>query len=127
MGSQHIGIFPLKHFVGKLLPDLMGLFRRGLAGSKGLYQVVGQIVALLVRLRQQHFKFYVCCFIGAGKGGHQQLIVGLVRVFDVVQGFFQRCLDRMYLCNCHIFASAPLMSSMSCAYTGPMLFSRFAI
>ena len=50
MGSQHIGIFPLQHFVGKLLPDLMGLFRCGLAGSKGLYQVVGQIVALLVRL-----------------------------------------------------------------------------
>ena len=50
MGSQHIGIFPLQHFIGKLLPDLMGLFRRGLAGGKGLYQVVGQIVALLVRL-----------------------------------------------------------------------------
>lgn len=70
MGSQYIGVFPLQHFIGKLLPDLMGLFRRGLAGGKGLYQVVGQIVALLVCLCQQHFKFYVCCFIGAGKGGH---------------------------------------------------------
>ena len=84
VGSQHIGIFPLQHFIGKLLSNLMGQFRRGLVGSKGLYQVVGQIVALLVRLRQQHFKFNVCCFIGTGKGGHQQLIVGLVRVFDVV-------------------------------------------
>ena len=90
MGSQHIGIFPLQHFVGKLLPDLMGLFRRGLAGSKGLYQVVGQIVALLVRLRQQHFKFYVRCFIGTAKRGHQHFVLGLVRVLDVVQGFFQR-------------------------------------
>lgn len=88
VGCQHIGVFALQHFVGKLIADLMGLFRRGLTGSKGLYQVVGQIVALLVRLRQQHFKFNVCCFIGAGKGGHQQLIVGLVRVLDVVQGFF---------------------------------------
>ena len=90
MGSQYIGVFPLQHFVGKLLPDLMGLFRCGLPGSKGLYQVVGQIVALLVCLRQQHFKFNVRCFIGAGKGGYQQFVVGLVRVFDVVQGFFQR-------------------------------------
>ena len=24
----------------------------------------------------------------------------------------------MYLCNCHICASAPFISSMSCAYTG---------
>ena len=90
MSSQHIGVFSLQHFIGKLPPDLMSLFRCGLAGSKGLYQVVGQIVALLVCLCQQHFKFYVCCFIGAGKGGHQQLIVGLARVFDVVQSLFQR-------------------------------------
>lgn len=90
MGSQHIGIFPLQHFVGKLFPDLMGLFRRGLAGGKGLYQVMGQIVALLDGLGQQHFKFNVRRFVGTGKGGHQQLVVGLVRVFDVVQGLFQR-------------------------------------
>ena len=90
MSSQHIGVFSLQHFIGKLPPDLMSLFRCGLAGSKGLYQVVGQIVALFVCLCQQHFKFYVCCFIGAGKGGHQQLIVGLARVFDVVQSLFQR-------------------------------------
>ena len=90
VGCQHIGIFSLQHFVGKLPPDLMGLFRRGLAGGKGLYQVMGQIVALLDGLGQQHFKFNVRRFVGAGKGGHQQLVVGLVRVFDVVQGFFQR-------------------------------------
>ena len=90
VGCQHIGVFSLQHFIGKLLPDLMGLFRRGLAGGKGLYQVVGQIVALLVRLRQQHFKFNIRCFIRAGKGGHQHFVVGLVRVLDVVKGFFQR-------------------------------------
>ena len=90
MSSQHIGVFSLQHFIGKLPPDLMSLFRCGLAGGKGLDQVVGQIVAFLDRLRQQHFKFDVRCFIGAGKGGHQQLAVGLVRVFDIVKGLFQR-------------------------------------
>ena len=40
----------LQHFIGKLPPDLMGLLRRGFARFKGLYQVVGQIVALLIRL-----------------------------------------------------------------------------
>ena len=50
VGSQHIGVFALQHFVGKLPPDLMGLLRRSFARFKGLYQVVGQIVAFLERL-----------------------------------------------------------------------------
>ena len=90
MGSQHIGVFPLQNFAGKLPPDLMGLLRRGLAGGKGLYQVVGQMVALLIRLRQQHFKFNVRGFIGTGQGGHQHFAVGFVWVFNVGKGFFQR-------------------------------------
>ena len=90
VGCQYIGVFALQHFVGKLLADLMGLFRRGLAGGKGLDQVVGQIVAFLDGLRQQHFKFYVRCFIGAAKRGHQHFVLGLVRVLDVVQRLFQR-------------------------------------
>ena len=90
VGCQHIGVFALQHFVGKLLADLMGLFRRGLAGGKGLDQVVGQIVAFLDGLRQQHFKFYVRCFIGTAKRGHQHFVLGLVRVLDVVQRLFQR-------------------------------------
>ena len=87
---QNIGVFALQHFVGKLLADLMGLFRRGLAGGKGLDQVVGQIVAFLDGLRQQHFKFYVRCFIGTAKRGHQHFVLSLVRVLDVVQRLFQR-------------------------------------
>ena len=50
VGGNHIGVFALQHFIGKLPPDLMGLFRRGFPRFKGLYQVVGQIIALLVRL-----------------------------------------------------------------------------
>ena len=46
VGGNHIGIFTLQHFIGKLPPDLMGLLRRGFPRFKGLYQVVGQIVAL---------------------------------------------------------------------------------
>ena len=34
---------------------------------------------------------------------------------DIINGFFQGAFDRMDLCNCHISAIAPLMSSMSCA------------
>ena len=50
VGSQHIGIFTLQHFVGKLPPDLVGLLRRGFARLKGLYQMVGQIVSFVERL-----------------------------------------------------------------------------
>ena len=50
VGGNHIGVLALQHFIGKLPPDLMGLLRCGFPRFKGLYQVVGQIVALLVRL-----------------------------------------------------------------------------
>ena len=43
------------------------------------------------------------------------------RVLRYYEGYINK------LCNCHIFASAPLMSSMSCAYTVPVLLIRRAI
>ena len=90
VGGNHIGVFALQHFIGKLPPDLMGLLRRGFPRFKGLYQVVGQIVALLVRLIQQHLKFNIRRFIGTAIGRNEQLFIGLVRVLDVVQRLFQR-------------------------------------
>ena len=53
-------------------------------------QVVGQIVALLIRLIQQHLKFNIRRFIGTAIGRNEQLSIGLVRVLDVVQRLFQR-------------------------------------
>ena len=50
VGGNYIGVLALQHFIGKLPPDLVGLLRRGFPRFKGLYQVVGQIIALLVRL-----------------------------------------------------------------------------
>lgn len=90
VGSQHIGVFALQHFVGKLPPDLMGLLRRGFPRLKGLYQVMGQIVAFIHGLRQQHLKFDVRRFVGTAKGRYQHFIVRLVRVLDIVKGRFQR-------------------------------------
>ena len=87
---QHIGIFPLQNLVGQPPPDLVGLLRRGLAGGKGLYQVVAQIVPFLDGLGKQHFKFYVRRFIGTAKGGHQHFVLGFFWVFDVVKSLFQR-------------------------------------
>ena len=66
------------------------LLRRGFPRFRGLYQVVGQIVALLVRLIQQHLKFNIRRFIGTAIGRNEQLFIGLVRVLDVVQRLFQR-------------------------------------
>ena len=39
--------------------------------------------------------------------------VGLIRVLDIVKGFAQRAFNRFNLCNRHISASTPLISSMS--------------
>ena len=90
VGGNYIGVLALQHFIGKLPPDLVGLLRRGFPRFKGLYQVMCQIVSLLVRLIQQHLKFYIRRFIGTAIGRNEQLFIGLVRVLDVVQRLFQR-------------------------------------
>ena len=90
VGRQHIGVLALQNLVGQPPPDLVGLLRRGLAGSKGLYQVVRQLVAFLDGLGKQHFKFYVRRFIGTAKGRYQHFVHGFLRVLNVVKGLFQR-------------------------------------
>ena len=51
--GQHIRVFALQDFICKLPTNLVGLLRRGFARCERLYQVVGQIVALLHGLREQ--------------------------------------------------------------------------
>ena len=127
VGRKHIFVFAAQDFIGKLPPYLVRLFRRGLSRREGLYQMVGEVVAFLHGLFQLHVKFNIRCFKGAAEGGHKQLFIRLCRVFDVVKGFLYGAFDRFNLCNRHISASAPFMSSMSCAYTVPVAFIRFAI
>ena len=115
VSSNDILILAAEDFIGKLPPDLVGLRIADLTRLKCLYQVVGEIVAFLHGKQPCFFKLKVCGFHGAAERGHQQLIVGLCRINDIINGFFQGAFDRMDLCNCHISAIAPLMSSMSCA------------
>ena len=67
----------------------------------------------LESLRQGIFKFNVCRFIAAPKGGHKRFPVCLIRVLDIIKGFAQRAFNRLNLCNRHISASTPFISSMS--------------
>ena len=115
VSSNDILILAAEDFIGKLPSDLVGLRIADLTRLKGLYQMVSEIVAFLHSKQPCFFKLKVCGFHGAAERGHQQLIVGLCRINDVVNGFFQGAFDRMDLCNCHISAIASLMSSMSCA------------
>ena len=115
VSSNDILILAAEDFIGKLPPDLVGLRIADLTRLKCLYQVVGEIIAFLHGKQPCFFKLKVCGFHGAAERGHQQLIVGLCRINDIINGFFQGAFDRMDLCNCHISAIAPLMSSMSCA------------
>ena len=115
VGGDDILILATENFIGKLPPNLVGLRIADLTRLKGLYQMVSEIVAFLHGKQTCFFKLKVCGFHGAAERGHQQLIVGLCRINDIVNGFFQGAFDRMDLCNCHISAIAPLMSSMSCA------------
>ena len=99
--------------VGKLPPDFMGGLIVYFSRLKGLYQMVGEIVALVYGLGEGKGKLNVCCFIGAAKGGHKHFFISLCRVLDIVKGFTQRAFNRLNLCNRHISASTPFISSLS--------------
>ena len=45
--------------------------------------------------------------------GNKDFFICLVGVLDIVKGFAQRAFNRLNLCNRHISASTPFISSMS--------------
>ena len=53
--------------------------------------------------------------------------IRLFRVADIVNGRFQRPLDRMRLCNCHISSSLSCISRISALYAPPPVLTRLAI
>ena len=53
--------------------------------------------------------------------------IRLFRVADIVDGGFQRPLDRMRLCNCHISSSLSCISRISALYALPPALTRLAI
>ena len=56
---------------------------------------------------------WLIAFAAAPKGGHKHFPVCFIRVLDIVKGFAQRAFNRPNLCNRHISASTPFISSMS--------------
>ena len=67
VGSNDILILAAEDFIGKLPPDLVGLRIADLTRLKGLYQVVGEIVAFLHGKQPCLFKLKVCGFHGAAE------------------------------------------------------------
>ena len=53
--------------------------------------------------------------------------IRLFRVADIVNGRFQRPLDRMRLCNCYISSSLSCISRISALYALPPALTRLAI
>ena len=99
--------------VGKLLSDCVGFLTVHFSRFKGLYQMVGEIVSLIYGLCKRKSKLNICRFIATPKGGHKHFPVCFIRVLDIVKGFAQRAFNRLNLCNRHISASTPFISSMS--------------
>ena len=55
---------------------------------KRLYQMVCEVVSSVKSLRQCKSELNICRFIAAPERGHQHFPVRLVRVLDIVKGFF---------------------------------------
>ena len=87
VGGYDILVLAPKYFIGKLLADGMGFFIVHFSRLKGLYQMVGKVVALVHCPLPGFLKFNVRCFNSAAIGGHQHFPVRLCRIGDVVQSF----------------------------------------
>ena len=87
VGGYDILILSPKYFIGKLLADSVGFFVIHFSRLKGLYQMVGKVVALVHSPLQRFFKLNVRRFDSAAIRGHQQLFIRLCRIGDVVQSF----------------------------------------
>ena len=105
--------FTAQDFLRKLHPDLMGFLRRHLPRLKRLDQMAAQVRPFVNGMAAGPGKFNVRCFGGAAIGRYQQLPVRLFGIADIVDGRFQRRLDRMRLCNCHIWSCLSRISSIS--------------
>ena len=74
--------------VGKLFSDFMGFLIIDFPRLKRLYQMVCEVVSSVKSLRQCKSELNICRFIAAPERGHQHFPVRLVRVLDIVKGFF---------------------------------------
>ena len=84
---QNILILPLCYSIGKLPPDFMSGLVIDFPRLKGLYEVVGEIVSLIQRLRQVKFKLNICRFSRAAKRGHKHFFICLGGILNIVKGF----------------------------------------
>ena len=111
VGGEDKLILAAQDFLRKLHPDLMGFLRRHLPRLKRLDQMAAQVRPFVNGMAAG--KFNVRCFGGAAVGRYQQLPVRFFGIADIVNGRFQRRLDRMCLCNCHICSCLSRISWIS--------------
>ncbi len=102
MGGKDKLILATQDFLCKLHTDFVGLFWRGLPRLESLYQMAAQVRTLVDSMAASPGKLNIGGFRGAANGGHQKFPVRLGGITDIVKRLFQRRLNRMCLCNCHI-------------------------
>ena len=113
VGGEDKLILAAQDFLCKLHTDFMGFLRRHLPRLKRLDQMAAQVRPFVNGMAAGPGKFNVRCFSGAAIGRYQQLPACLFGIADIVDGRFQRRLDRMRLCNCHIWSCLSRISSIS--------------
>ena len=86
--GQAVRLSPGAGLSGKLFSDFMGFLIIDFPRLKRLYQMVCEVVSSVKSLRQCKSELNICRFIAAPERGHQHFPVRLVRVLDIVKGFF---------------------------------------
>ena len=91
MRRKDVFMLPLCYRVGKLPPDLMGFFVIDFPRLKGLYQVVGEVVSLIQRLRQGKGKLNVRRFHRSSRKRTQAFSRPSCPGFGYSQGLCSTC------------------------------------
>ena len=116
MGADNKGMVAFQESLGKFVADAVRLLRRNLAGAKGLAHLIGDHIAVLPAAGQLKIlafgkrKFCICGLRVAGIGADQLALLGLIRIFAVIQSVGQALPDGFSLvlmhgdnaCCCHI-------------------------
>ena len=84
---EDIFMLSLCYRFGKLFSDFVGGLIVHFPRLKGLYQMVGEVVPLIQRLRQGKSELNICRFIAAPERGHKHFFICLSGILDIVKGF----------------------------------------
>ena len=127
MGSNHILVLSLQHFIRKLDTDLMSFLRRDFPRKKGLNEVVGEGSSIRIGFFSSAGELLRGHFRRTRKSGDKFSFIGFATVDYIIYCEIQCRVDSMYFSDCNISLCASLILASSSWVILPVALTFFAI